>query len=371
MERRRADDPDSTAVNERDRRLARLRRRLAREDVEALYVSALPNIFYLTGFRGSAGHLLATPDGATLFTDGRYREQAAAEAPGVELVVSASDPVGELLRAVVDRRIERLGFERDRLSYSGWRRLSDGVGGAALLPLDGWVEQDRMVKSAAEIEAIRRAAELAAAALDSVLGRIDRSWTELRLAAELDHAMRLRGASGPAFETIVAGGAHGARPHARPRPAPLPAGELIVIDHGAILDGYVSDQTRMISFGDPGLRARRIVRAVAASQSAAVDAIRAGIAAKTADRAARDCLREQGLDELFVHSTGHGLGLEIHEGPKLGKSEDTRLRSGMVLTVEPGVYEEGFAGARIEDVIVVTPRGCRRLLPASPGLIIL
>ncbi|MBI1357647.1 MAG: M24 family metallopeptidase [Acidobacteria bacterium] len=359
-------------MSEASARLRRLQRRLDREGVDALYVSALPNIAYLTGFRGSAGHLLVPTTGpGTLFTDGRYRVQAAQEAPEAELVVAETDPLGALLGSLPGRGIRRMAFEADRLSHAAWSRLCAGAPETSLTQALGWVERERWVKSAAEIEAIRQAAELAAASLDAVLGRLDAQWSEQRLAAEIDHEMRLRGASGPAFETIVAGGAHGALPHARPRPTPLPRRELIVIDHGAILGGYVSDQTRVISLGDPGPRARDLAQAVQAAQQAAMAAIRAGVAAKTVDRAARESLKEQGLDSLFIHSTGHGLGLEIHESPKLGKSEDARLRSGMVLTVEPGVYREGFAGARIEDIVTVTSQGYQRLLPATPGLLIL
>ena len=358
-------------MSEHAQRRGKLQQRLRRERFDAIYVSTPVNIRYLTGFTGSAGHLLATADGAYLFTDGRYRLQAAQQAPDVDLSISDSDPLADLLDYAAELRLERIAFEGDRLGYRTWSRIAKRLSKATVAPDAGWIEAARSIKSESEIAAIRAAVELNAACFRTVLERVRPEWTEIELAAEIEHEMRRRGASGPAFDTIVAGGAHGARPHAAPRMKALGERRLIVVDHGAILDGYVSDQTRLIAFGDPGAEARGLAKAAAEAQLSSLNALKAGIAAKTADRAARDFLKGQGLDELFVHSTGHGLGLEIHEIPKLGRWESMRLRSGMVITIEPGVYRPGVAGARVEDVVAVEPQGFQLLTPPIPSLTIL
>ncbi len=351
--------------------MARLQRRLAEEDLDAIFVSTPVNIRYLTGFSGSAGCLLVSVDDAYLITDGRYRLQAAEEAPGVRLTISPSDALGEMLELAGKLRIERLAFEASRLSYQLWQRVSAALPRTVLEPADQWIEQARRVKSEFEVDALRAAAELNAASFLAVIENASPEWTELDLAAELEHEMRRRGAAGAAFDTIVAAGPHGALPHASPGPRPLGRNRLVVVDHGAILDAYVSDQTRLIAFGDPDPEELRLVKAVAQAQFESLNTLKAGVAAKTVDRAARDFLKRQGLDELFVHSTGHGLGLEIHESPKLGQQEATRLRAGMVVTIEPGLYRAGVAGARIEDVVAIRPHGFETLTPTTPHLTIL
>ncbi len=358
-------------MSEHTQRLAGLRRRLREEGVDALFVSTPVNIGYLTGFRGSAGWLLVSADEGYLFTDGRYQLQASKQTAGVRVTISETDPLAELLDLARMLGLERLAFEANRLSYQLWRRLAATLPRVALEPADQWVEEARRIKSASEIAALRAAAELNAASFLAVLENVRPEWTELELAAELEHEMRRRGASGPAFDTIVAAGAHGALPHAMPRPQALGLNRLVVVDHGAILDGYVSDQTRLIAFGDLEPEEFRLVTAAAQAQLESLNTLRAGVAAKTVDRAARDFLKRQELDELFVHSTGHGVGLEIHEAPKLGRLESTRLCSGMVVTIEPGVYREGLGGARVEDVAVVKPEGFEQLTPAIPPLTIL
>lgn len=358
-------------MNESARRLGALQRRLVRENVDAIYVGAAVNIRYLTGFTGSAGRLLATPDAATLFTDGRYRLQAARQAPGVDLVISHSDALGAMLEAASRMGLERMAFESARLSYADWARLGKALPSTSLVADDGWVEQARMVKSAVEVDALRAAAALNAACFQAVIERVRPEWTEIETAGDIESEMRRRGGAGPAFATIVAAGEHGALPHAAPRNEPLGRGRLIVVDHGVILGGYVSDQTRLIAFGDPGAEARRLVAAVSEAQLAGLGALQAGVAAKSIDRAARRVLEQRKLGSLFVHSTGHGLGLEIHESPKLGQDESTRLRSGMTVTVEPGVYQDGFAGARVEDAVVIKPDGFESLTPSIPALQIL
>lgn len=339
----------------------------------ALYISEPVNIRYLTGFTGSAGHLLVEESRATLFTDGRYKTQAAEQTHGIELEITFGDSRCAFLARVRKRRIKRLGFEKNRLLYAAFCFLEQELRNCKLIPFDDVVEKLRIVKSATEIDAIRRSVELNSKAFEQTCRELDRNWTEGRLAAEIEFAMRKLGAEGAAFPTIVASGPHAALPHAEPRAAKPTPESLIVIDQGAILNGYHSDMTRMISLGLPDRRQMELFNIVLEAQQAAVDSIRPGVEFQTIDRRARQVLRKskidgKRLDEFFVHSTGHGLGLEIHESPRLAPKQRKRLRAGMVVTVEPGVYLEGFSGVRIEDVVVVKQGGHEVLTATSREL---
>jgi Xaa-Pro aminopeptidase len=228
-----------------------------------------------------------------------------------------------------------------------------------------------MVKSAVEIATIKASVELNSAALEQVLSTFRHGTTEVDLAAEIEYRMRRLGADGPAFDTIVASGARSALPHAHPTAAAAANDQLLLIDMGAFVAGYASDMTRTFGVGRLGSKAKRIYRAVLESQLAAIDAVKAGIPASSVDRAARSVLRRHGFEKMFIHSTGHGLGLEIHEGPRIGRKEATRLEAGMAITIEPGVYVEGFGGVRIEDTVVVTDTGCQVLTPTKKDLLVL
>jgi Xaa-Pro aminopeptidase len=337
----------------------KLARKLFKRPLDALLIGARPNIRYLTGFDGSAGWLLLEAARSTLFVDGRYGVQAAAQTSAVEVEVSSSDPLSLLLETVAKRRLRRLGFERNRLPYATYEKLRERR--FKLTPLDAPVEENRAVKSEAEIEAIRRSLALNSEALERALRGFRATWTERRLAAEIDYQSAQLGATAPAFETIVASGPHGALPHARPRPLRIARKSLIVVDHGAILDAYASDMTRMLSIGEPPREQCDLVAAVLVAQQAAIAAVKPGRSVAAVDRAARKALAVRRLDHLFVHSTGHGLGLEIHESPRLGARDRTRLKQGMAITIEPGVYLEGVGGVRIEDVVVVRKSGAEVL----------
>jgi Xaa-Pro aminopeptidase len=356
-------------VTVQNARLGRLGSAVFREEIDAFYVSALSNIRYLTGFTGSAGHLLVEPGRTTLFVDGRYDDQAREQTSGIEVRVSPTDPFDVLLSELRNRRLLHIGVERNRLSLAAYERLS-GVR-KKIRPLEGVVEDLRAVKSPEEIDRLRKSAFLNSEVFESVVGRLRPSWSETRLAGELEYEMRRRGAEGASFPSIVASGPHGARPHAAPRSVKLQRSSLVVVDHGAILDGYASDMTRMIALGRPSSDQLALVDAVREAQQAAIDSVRAGVACATVDRAARKVLKKKGLDRYFVHSTGHGLGLEIHEAPRIASAVSTRLKAGMVITIEPGVYLEGIGGVRIEDVVVVGRDGCESLTPTSRELRIL
>jgi Xaa-Pro aminopeptidase len=344
---------------------------LTGKKLDALIVTGPANVRYLTGFTGSNGVALLAPERAVLFTDPRYAIQAAEEAD-CRVRVARGPLLPRLMAAARRGKLQRLGFEMSRISWEAYNTLSESLWlGATLEPVRGLVEELRMIKSPAEISSIRRAMALAAAAFEAAVGSIRPGIRESEVAAELDYQMRRRGAQGPAFETIVAAGARSAQPHALPTAHTLRADELVLIDVGASRNGYASDMTRMLFLGRPGKRVKGLYGAVLEAQAAALDAVREGVAAAAVDRAARQVLRRHGLDRVFVHSTGHGLGLEIHEPPRLGKRERTRLRAGMVVTVEPGAYLAGFGGVRIEDTVLVTSQGCEILTPVTKDLRVL
>jgi Xaa-Pro aminopeptidase len=348
-----------------------LQRRMAEGKLDAFVTGFGPNVRYLTGFTGSNGLVVVLPDRAVFFTDPRYRLQAAQEVACTVRVTSGPmlPRVAALLAAAHTKRV---GFEKNRVTVEAYQTFKDALPmRSSLEPVPSWIEQQRMVKSEAEISAIRKSVELNSNAFERALKQIRPGMREWELAADLDYRVRRLGAEGPAFETIVAAGARTALPHARPTAAKLPERGPVLVDMGAMLEGYTSDMTRMIFLGGPNTRFQRAYRAVLEAQAAALDAVAPGVFAYVVDRAARRVLKRHGLERAFVHSTGHGLGLEIHEPPRIGRKEKTLLQEGMAVTIEPGVYIEGFGGIRIEDTVVVTKKGCEVLTPTSKELRVL
>jgi len=340
---------------------------LAQYKVDALLVSFLPNVRYLTGYTGSNGMLLLSASGeSTFFTDPRYRIAAASEV-SCPIKISSGPMLPDVVSLIARKKIRRLGFEKSRVGYEQYEFLKSKLPvRATLVGLGGLIESQRMIKSPKEIDIIRRSVILNSKAFEAALRVVRPGKTrESDLAAEIDYRMRKLGAEKPAFETIVAGGSRSALPHAQPSAKILGRNELLLIDMGATLAGYASDMTRVVFLGRPGGRIKRIYEAVLEAQLAAIDAVRPGVTAAHVDRQARQALQRRGLDKAFVHSTGHGLGLEIHEPPRLGKKDKTRLQEGMAITIEPGAYLEGFGGVRIEDTVVVTKNGCEILTPTS------
>jgi Xaa-Pro aminopeptidase len=258
--------------------------------------------------------------------------------------------------------VRRIGYEPARMTCEFFDVLKARLPvGGSLEPVRGWIEEMRMLKSPSELALIRRSVDTNSRAFEHVVARLKGGVSERDLAAELEYRMRRLGAEKPSFETIVAGGVRSALPHAQPSAARLSG--LVVVDMGAFQDGYASDMTRMLYVGTPPAKVKRMYRAVLEAQLAAIDAVRAGVRTTAVDGAARKVLQGYGLDRAFTHSTGHGLGLEIHEPPRLGKRDKMRLQAGMAVTIEPGAYLEGFGGVRIEDTIVVTKTGCEILTP--------
>jgi Xaa-Pro aminopeptidase len=356
-------------------RMLRLREALAPAGCDALIVSSLTNIRYLTGFTGSAGLLLVLPAETVLVTDGRYGTQsveqlaAAGVDARVEVAVAPAQKqavIGEIQTA----HPERLGLEAIHISWArqrGWAQ--DWFPGVELVATEGLVETLRRVKDEGELARISRAAEIADQALANLKAQLAQGPTELEFGIALDFEMRRLGASGPAFETIVASGPNAAKPHHRPVDRPIGAGELVVLDFGATFDGYRSDMTRTYCVGEPAdPQMIRMVDVVAESQAAGVHAVRAGIQAADVDRTCRAVIEQAGWADRFIHGTGHGVGLDIHEAPSVASTSSDTLQSGQVVTVEPGVYLPGFAGVRIEDTVVVTDTGCQPLTSTPKDL---
>lgn len=348
-----------------ERRQERLRQLLERRKLPLLVVSNPVNIFYLTGFRGSAGVAILGPSEALLWVDPRYTQQAREQARGVEVVEERGSLLKAAGRCLGKMGVKKAGYEDGHLTCAGLRELAGQTPGTVrLTPAGELVEELRYVKDPEEIEYIRNAGRLTAAVLAEVIKQVRPGVRESDLAAEIECRLRRRGADGAAFETIVASGPRAAWPHARASAKLLKKSELVIFDLGAILRGYAADMTRTFYLGNPSRRVRSLYSAVLEAQQRAVRSLGAGKRARDVDAAARRALAARGLDGWFTHSTGHGVGLEIHEKPRLARGEQQRLKAGCVVTVEPGVYLEGLGGIRIEDTVLVRRGGGEILTPA-------
>jgi Xaa-Pro aminopeptidase len=372
-------DPGSLPPLQVTGRLDRLRARFVPEDdgpaVTALVVTTPANIRWLSGFSGSSGLLLVTGDSALLTTDGRYRtqsrEQLAAAGVGDAIDIAVGG-VQVQRQAVVDRAggSGSVGLEAGHVTWSGQRAWAAVFGPRELVPTQGMVEGLRVNKDPAEVVRMERAAAIADEALADVLpllaavggGGAEGDLTEAQFAAALDHAMRQRGAEDSAFETIVASGQNSAKPHARPGHRLIRPGDPVVVDFGAIFDGYRSDMTRTFCVGGPPAgQMAAVFEAVADAQREGVAVVAPGVSAAAVDQACRQLLGARGWADRFEHGTGHGVGLDIHEQPSVGPGSTAILDVGTVVTVEPGVYLPGTGGVRIEDTLVVTEDGRRPL----------
>jgi Xaa-Pro aminopeptidase len=333
--------------------------------IQALLVSSPASVRYLTGYSGSNGLVLLTPSDAHFFTDPRYAIEASRNIT-CKVHVARRPLIDEAAGVIKRKKLKKIGFEPAWMRVEEFQRLEKHLPpGATLVPTSGLVEELRMVKSPEEIARIRRSVQLNSEAYARTMRGVRPGLQEREIAAELDYQMHRLGAETTAFETIVAAGARSALPHAHPSAHRLEVNELLLIDMGACLNGYMSDMTRVCFTGVPPKRVNQLYKAVAEAQLAALDAVRPGASTIQVDGAARAVLARHGLEKEFVHSTGHGLGLEIHEGPKIAKKQKTKLKAGMVITIEPGAYIEGFGGVRIEDTVLVTDGGCEVLTPTS------
>ena len=348
-------------------RADRVRAVLDERACDALVVTDLTDVRWLTGFTGSAGVLVVRRADLVLVTDGRYQEQAADQlgAAGVAAEIEITRESTARLATALDGAA-RIGLQADHVTWDVQRRWAEALPGT-LVPTVGLVLGLRAVKDDGEVDRLRRAAEIADDALAAVRHLLSDQPTERDFARALESAMLDRGADAPSFETIVASGPNGARPHARPTDRVIGGsgeGELVVVDFGALSDGYHSDMTRTFVVGDPSPTQSRMLEVVRASQAAGVAAIRAGVQAVAVDDACRTVIDDAGWSDAFVHGTGHGIGLVIHEEPRISPESTALLAPGHCVTVEPGVYLPEHGGVRIEDSVVVTAAGCQHLTSA-------
>jgi Xaa-Pro aminopeptidase len=350
-----------------------LMRAISEKKLDALVVTHKANITYLCGFTGSAGVLVARAPCWIFYTDGRYTAQARQEVQGPQVAIVKGSPLVAAATAFGKAvALTTVGIEADHLTVA-WRRAF-----AAALPsrvrvreTTGTVERLRMIKEPEEIERIGAAVRTGDALLQRALAAIAPGVNEVAIAAEIEYAARQAGAEGMSFETIVAAGARSALPHGRASAQPVPRRGFVVMDFGVILAGYCSDMTRTVHVGRPQAATRAVYEAVLEAQLAAIQAVRPGVEVGSIDRAARRTLRRAGLARFFTHSTGHGVGLEIHEPPRLARGVSERLQPGMVITIEPGVYIPGKGGVRIEDMVVVTEHGAQVLTSAPKEMLVI
>ncbi len=357
------------------RRIGNVRRTLAALKHSALLVTHLPDLRYLCGFTGSSAALAVTRRGVRLFTDGRYSTQAAEEVKSAKVeIVSGNPAVAAVQWMAAQAGVDSIAFDPAQTTVAalnGWKAaLPARLRKSLLRPLDETlVEPLRQLKDVDELGIMREAALVGCQLFDEILTVISPGMTEIEVAAELEFRARRKGAEGMSFETIVASGARSALPHGRASMAKLPRKGFLTMDFGVMWKGYCSDMTRTVHLGAPSLRERAVYQAVLEAEEAGIAAVEARVECGVVDEAARSVLRANGLADYFTHSTGHGVGLEIHEGPRVGAKQKTRLAPGMVITIEPGVYLAGDFGIRIEDMVVVGRGGREILTPATKALI--
>jgi Xaa-Pro aminopeptidase len=357
------------------RRIGLLRRRLTKAGLHGLLVTHLPDLRYLSGFTGSSAALAVTRRSARFFTDGRYKTQAAAEVSVAQVEIVASSPaVAAVQWLAAQSGVEFVGFDPAQTTVANLARYRaalparlrrsflSALAAPLVLPL-------RQIKDEDELALMIEAALTGCKLFEHILGFIRPGLAEFEVAAELEHQARLLGAEAMSFETIVASGVRSALPHGRASAAKLPRRGFVTLDFGVILNGYCSDMTRTVHLGKPKANERAAYEAVLEAQEAAVAAVASGISCAKVDEVARSVLRRAGLAEAFSHATGHGLGLEIHEPPRIGAEEKARLLPGMVITIEPGIYLAEHFGIRIEDMVAVTRNGGQVLTPAPKALI--
>jgi Xaa-Pro aminopeptidase len=355
-------------------RQKKLREQLASSRLDAFLISHLPNIRYLSGFTGSAGLLLVEARGSIFFSDFRYDTQAHEEVKGAKVIIGRKSPF-EMLGQFLNRRGKRsslstVAIEAEHFTVADKRRLGSFLPpGTRLKNAASLVERIRIVKDADELVRIREAVNLGAKLFDRALQVLRAGVPEVDVAAEMELMARRAGAEGMSFPTIIASGPRSALPHGRASTQPIPSSAFVVCDFGVILAGYCSDQTRTVWVGPVSDEARRVYDAVRDAQQAAVEAVRPGITAGEVDSAARNVLRKAKLADFFTHSTGHGVGLEIHEAPRIAAGQQDALEPGMVITIEPGVYFSGKWGARIEDMVAVTATGFEVLTPTAKDFV--
>lgn len=353
------------------KRVQTLRKRLAEERIDALLVTDAIDRRYITGFTGTAGFALISGNAAHLITDFRYMTQAKAQAPHFELIQHGDSVWQTIADACADLGIDTLAFDEQHLTVAEHRALAEHAKNVTLLPSSGVVATLRQVKDDDELDILSKAAKIADQAFSHILTFIKSGLTEREVALELEMTMRRLGAASSSFETIVASGFRSALPHGVASDKRIEEGDLVTLDFGAVYKGYCSDLTRTVMIGEPNKKQREIYDIVLTAQKRVIEGLKPGMTGRDADAIARDYISERGYGDYFGHGTGHGLGLDVHESPRLSRTSETELKPGMVVTVEPGIYLPQFGGVRIEDDVVITEEGCRRLTHSSKELMML
>lgn len=352
-------------------RLAKLRERLATDGLDAILISKPENQAYLSGFTGSNGLLLISAAEALLFTDFRYAEQAAKQAPAFKVEMPEGSLIGAAAQVIEGAKLGKVGFESDFLTWDSFNAYTKVITANALVAAGGLVEDLRMIKDEAELEVMRKAAQIADEAFATILPLIKAGAREWDLAVELQYQMMKRGATGVSFDTIVASGVRSSMPHGRASAKIIEQGDLVTFDFGALYQGYCSDMTRTVMVGEPTAEQRRIYEIVLAAEKRGLAACKPGITGNDLDAVCRDYILEHGYGPEFGHSTGHGVGRYIHEGPRLRKGSNQVLQPGMIVTIEPGIYIPDWGGVRIEDMVLVTETGCEPFTKTTKDLLVL
>lgn len=351
-------------------KLQKMQKRIEALGLDGLLLTSNYNRRYMTGFTGTAGAVLITVEKGLFITDFRYTEQAEKQCTGYEVVKQSGSIAAEVALQVKNLGLKKIGFEEDHVTFSAYKVFEKEIE-AELIPVSGEIEKLRLIKDGTEIKILKEAADIADAAFKHILDFIRPGKTELQVSNELEFFMRSLGASSSSFDIIVASGYRSALPHGVASDKVIETGDFVTLDFGAYYKGYVSDITRTIAVGQPTDKLKEIYEIVLEAQLRGVNGIKPGLTGKEADALTRDYITEKGYGEYFGHSTGHGIGLEVHEGPGLSVKSDIVLEKGMAVTVEPGIYIPGLGGVRIEDDIILTETHNERLTHSPKELIIL
>ena len=353
------------------KRIAKLKEKLKENDIEAFLVTKKENVRYLSQFTGTAGKLLITQNDSVFITDFRYLDQAEEQTDGCVIEEISSNFIEGFSELLKRKKIKNLSFESQDLSFKMYQKLKEKLDLDSLNPVESMVEKLRIIKEQSEVEKIKQAVEIADQGFQFLLEFIEPGKTEKEVALELEFFMKRKGGEKNAFDFIVASGKRGALPHGAASNKKIKKGELVTIDFGTVFQGYHSDITRTVAVGEPPQKLKEVYELVLKSQLLVIDQIKAGMSCVEADKIARDIIAEAGYKEMFGHGLGHGIGLEIHEGPRVSYTSEDNLKTGMVVTDEPGIYISGLGGVRIEDDLLITEAGCEVLNSAPKELIIL
>ncbi|TQR19568.1 M24 family metallopeptidase [Psychrobacillus vulpis] len=351
-------------------KLEKLRKALEEHSVDAILITNEYSRRYMTGFTGTAGVAIVSKNDAVFITDFRYTEQAASQIKDYRIVKHTQTLVEEVANQVAEMGINSLGFEKDAVTYSSYELYKQAIK-ADLVPLSGLVEKIRLIKTEEEISIIKAACQIADKAFDHIVTYIKPGMTELDVSNELEFFMRKQGATSSSFDIIVASGVRSALPHGVASDKVIEDGDFVTLDFGAYYNGYISDITRTVAVGEPSDKLKEIYQVVLDSQLLALEKVKPGMTGKEADAIARDYIASKGYGEAFGHSLGHGIGLEVHEGPGLSFRSDITLEPGMIITIEPGIYLPNIGGVRIEDDAIVTENGLEKLTHSTKELLIL